>query len=74
MKPIFRITAAVTAAVLSTAAFGCENKKKTDKVSETETTTASQEETKPFCLEILLFKVQCILESICIHDLLFCFR
>jgi len=45
MKPIFRITAAVTAAVLSTAAFGCENKKKTDKVSETETTTASQEET-----------------------------
>lgn len=44
MKPIFRITAAVTAVVLSTAAFGCENKKKPDKVNETETTTSAQEE------------------------------
>lgn len=45
MKPIFRITAAVMAVVLSTAAFGCENKKKTDESNETETTTAAQEET-----------------------------
>lgn len=45
MKPISRITAAVMAVVLSTAAYSCENKKKTDNSSKTETTSAAQNET-----------------------------
>jgi hypothetical protein len=45
MKPILRITAAVTAIILSTAAFGCDNKKSSDDTSSKESTSASQEDT-----------------------------
>lgn len=45
MKPILRITAAVTAIILSAAAFGCDNKKSSDDTSAKESTSASQEDT-----------------------------
>ena len=45
MKPIIRITASVTAFILSAAAFGCYNKKTSDDDTSAESTTHSQEET-----------------------------
>ena len=45
MKPILRITAAVTAIILSAAAFGCDNKKSSDDTSAKESTSVSQEDT-----------------------------